>query len=138
MAAKLLLLGVLLCSPMMADYAIFYNHEDLTAIAANVQATLASDYDNFLTTQERNTVKQTFQRAWNGGLNGWATAPVAPPEKQEGDPDTRIIVVSGQQVSLQALRNALYVLASRVPGAAYMGRIADDLGGSSGAVEPWP
>lgn len=119
-------------------YAIFYNHEDLTAIAANVEATLASNYDQFLTTQERNNAKQVFQRAWTGGLSGWSTAPIAPVEKQEGDPDTRIIVVSGAQVSLQDLRNVLNLLAGKVPGATYMARIATDLGGTSGAVEPWP
>ena len=119
-------------------YAIFYEHEDLTAIAANVEATLANNYDQFLTTQERNSVKQTFQRAWNGGLNSWATAPLAPPANQEGDPLITIIVVSGQQVSLQALRDALRLLGTKVPNASYMIRIADDLGGSSAAIEPWP
>ena len=119
-------------------YAVFYNHQDLTDIAANVSATLANNYDQFLTTQERNTTKQTFQRAWNGGLNGWSTAPIAPVNKQEGDPDTRIIVVSGAQVSLQALITAIRLIGTKVPGAAYMIAIADDLMGSSGAVEPWP
>lgn len=119
-------------------YAIFYNHQDLTAIAANVETTLANNYDQFLTTQERNSVKQTFSRFWNGGGSGWSTAPIAPVEKQEGDPDTRIVVITGAQVSLQALRDALDVLAAKVPGAAYMGAISRDLGGSSAAVEPWP
>lgn len=119
-------------------FAIFYEHEDMTLIAANVAATLNNDYDSFLTTQERNSVKQTFQRCWNGGLNAWATAPQAPIEKQEGDPLMRIVVVSGQQVSLQALRDALRTIGTKVPDASYMIRIADDLGGSSAAVEPWP
>jgi hypothetical protein len=119
-------------------FAIFYNHQDLTAIAANVSATLANNYDQYLTTQERNSVKQTFTRCWNGGLNGWATAPIAPVERQEGDPDTRIIVVSGSQVSLSALRDSLRILGGKVPGAGYMIAIADDLMGASAAVEPWP
>jgi hypothetical protein len=119
-------------------FAIFYNHQDLTAIAANVSATLANNYDQFLTTQERNTTKQTFTRAWNGGLNGWSTAPIAPPEKQEGDPDTRIIIVSGAQVSLAALITAINLIGAKVPGALYMNAIGDDLSRSSGAVEPWP
>lgn len=119
-------------------FAIFYEHEDLTKIAANVQATLASDYDAFLTTQERNTIKQTFQRCWTGGLSGWATAPQAPPEKQEGDPLMTIVVVSGQQVSLQALISALRTIGQKVPNAGYMFNIADDLMGASAAVEPWP
>lgn len=119
-------------------FAIFYNHQDLTQIAANVEATLANNYDQFLTTQERNSVKQTFQRAWTGGLSGWSTAPIAPPNKQEGDPDTRIIVVSGAQVSLAALIAAVLLIGQKVPGALYMQAIADDLSRSSGAVEPWP
>lgn len=120
------------------SYAIFYNHQDLTAIAANVSATLASSYDQFLTNQQRNSAKQIFQRAWNGGLNGWSTAPIAPANKQEGDPDMRIIVVSGQQVLLADLISTLRLLGGVVPGAQYMVAIADDLMGSSGAVEPWP
>jgi len=119
-------------------YAIFYNHQDMTAIAANVSATLANDYDAYLTVTERNFCKQMFQRAWVGGLSGWATAPIAPPERQEGDPDTRIVVVSGPQVRKQDLIDALFILAAKVPGAAYMGAIARDLQGESGCVEPWP
>lgn len=128
----------LLAPQAKADYAIFYEHQDLTAIAANVSATISNSYDAFLTTQERNTIKQTFQKAWNGGLKNWATSPIAPIDRQEGDPNMRIVVVSGQGVSLQDLRVALYILAQRVPGAQYMAAIADDLAGLSAAVEPWP
>src|SRR5512139_2731354 len=91
-------------------FAVFYNHEDLTKIAANVQATLANNYDQYLTTQERNSTKQTFQRVWTGGLSGWSTAPTAIqqyPEHCDGDPDVRIVVVTGQQVSKQALIDSL-------------------------------
>ena len=119
-------------------YAIFYNHKDLTAIAANVQATLASNYDQYLTNPERNSSKQIFQRNWNGGLSGWSTSPIAPVQYQEGDPDTRIIVVSGSQVNLADLRNTLRLLGTKVPGAQYMIAIADDLNGTSAAIEPWP
>jgi hypothetical protein len=116
-------------------YAIFYNSADLNVIAANVQATLAANYDQFLTTQERNSTKQAFQRAWNGGLSGWATAPIAPVERRDSDADTRIIVVSGQQVSKADMVAALQVIAAKVPGATYMGSIARDLQVIS--VEPW-
>jgi len=123
-------------------YAIFYNHQDCTAIAANVQATMANSYDDYLTVQEKNTTKQTFQRAWVGGLNGWATAPLAPPEYSDGDPDCRIVVVTGAQVSRATLIDSLNILAAKVPGAAYMGAIARDIwgnnGDSSASVEPWP
>lgn len=142
-------------------YAIFYNHQDLTAIAANVEATLANNYDQYLTTQQRNFVKQTFQRAWTGGLNAWSTSPFATEAEQIGpyDPLTRKIVVSGAQVSLFDLIEALMILGSqyvrgsnnfepaptaRVPGAEYMFAIAKDMhnGGNyvynSAAREPWP
>lgn len=119
-------------------YAIFYDHQDLTSIATQVSATLTNKNDQFLTVAQRTTVKQTFTLAWNGGLKNWATAPIAPLNKQEGDPDTRIVVVSGSQVFLADLISALRLLGGLVPGAAYMIAIADDLSGSSGAVEPWP
>jgi hypothetical protein len=112
-------------------FAMFYNHQDSTAIAANIEASLV---DARLTNQER----QVAQRAWNGGLKNWSTAPVAPLDRQEGDPDTRIIIVDGPQVSLQALINLLLSLSVKIPGALYMSAIADDLSRSSGAVEPWP
>ena len=44
------------------SYAIFYNHQDLTEIEANINATLANSYDQFLTVQERNTTKQTLPK----------------------------------------------------------------------------
>lgn len=122
-------------------YAIFYNHQDLTEIAANVEATLANNYDAYLTTQERNQCKQTFQRAWTGGLSGWSTSPTAIqqyPEHCDGDTDCRIIIVSGSQVSKQALIDALNILGNKVPGAQYMLAIARDLAGWSACVEPWP
>lgn len=124
-------------------YAIFYNHQDLTSIAANVQATLASNYDQYLTTQERNSTKQTFQRAWNGGLNGWSTAPLAGNKDPNYDPnnpsataDSLIIVVSGQQVLKADLVSALRTIGTKVPNAGYMNSIADDV--QNTAVEPWP
>ena len=123
-------------------YAIFYSHQDLTSLAANVEATLASNYDAFLTTQERNTIKQTFQRAWTGGLSGWATAPAAGALDPNYDPlnpaytaDSLIIVVTGQQVSKASLISALNTLGTKVPNAQYMVAIAADLIGTS--VEPW-
>ncbi len=118
-------------------YAIFYNHQDLTAIAANVQATMASNYDQFLTTTQKNTAKQTFTRAWNGGLSGWSTAPLAGAlDPNGGDTDALIIVVSGQQVLKADLISALRIVGQNVPNADYMNAIADDL--TNTAIEPWP
>lgn len=124
-------------SQAVADYAVFYNHEDLTAIAANVQATLASNYDVYLTTSEKNFCKQTFQKHWNGGLKNWATAPLAGVlDPNEGDFDALIVVVSGNQIFKQDLVTALSIVGTKVPNASYMLAIAADLAGT--AVEPWP
>lgn len=118
-------------------FAIFYNMADLTEIATHVQALMAGNYNAFLTTQERNSINQTFQRFWTTGGSGWQTAPLAPVERRD-DPDTRIIVITSAQINLQTLRGALLTLSQKVPAAAFMGAIYRDLGGVSGAVEPWP
>ncbi len=119
-------------------FAIFYNHEDLTAIAANVNATLANNYDQFLTTQQRNSVKQIFQRDWTGGLSGWATAPLAGALDPNfpSDADALIVIVSGQQVLKADLISALQTIGQNVPNAGYMLAIASDL--TNTAIEPWP
>lgn len=109
----------------MARFAIFYNREDLSAIAA--EATNPG-----LTPAER----QTAQRYWNAGIKDWASAPVAPPDRQDGDPDTRILIVDGQQVSLQGLVDFLNAIGNKYPGALYMTAIGDDLARTG--VEPWP
>lgn len=128
-------------------FVIFYNHQDLTAIAANVEATMASNYDAyFQSVQERNQVKQTFQRCWTGGLSGWSTSPTimqkypTHPEYLalygDNDADCRAIEVSGPQVSLAGLVDALRIMGTRVPGAYYMVTIGNDL--SRTGVEPPP
>ena len=111
-------------------FALFYNREDLTPISAEVtRATLPQGE------------KQFALACWHAGIDGWDTAPIAPLEKQEGDPDTRILVVSGNfqgsPITLQAFRDFLYRMSAN-PGAIYLSALADDMGGSSGAIEPWP
>lgn len=127
------------------SYAIFYSHEDLTSIAANVQATISNSYDAFLTVQERNSVKQAFQKAWTNGLSGWATAPPAGALAPDYDPnfpqntaDSLIVMVNGNGGSSptkDALISAMRVIGGKVPNAQYMIAIADDLVGT--CVEPW-
>ena len=135
----------------MATFALFYNREDLTAIAA--EATNPG-----LTTQER----QYANRLWNGGLNGWASAPTAPEAQScvivpfsppnlkptqtvtplgDGtfklcDSDIRVCVVSGTQVSKQQTIDWLRLIGNKYPGALYMTAIADDV--ERTAIEPWP
>lgn len=134
----------------MATFAIFYNREDFTAIAA--EATNPG-----LT----NTEKQYANRLWSGGLSAWASAPTAPEAQScvvipfqptnlnptqtatdlgNGswklcDSDIRVCVVSGTQVSKQQTIDWLRLIGNKYPGALYMTAIADDI--ALTAVEPW-
>lgn len=69
--------------------ALLYNTVDLPLILAAVQAgrTAASGADRTQFTNIQNA------------LNGWQNAPVAPEARQQGDPDTRVIVLSYSGVS---------------------------------------
>jgi hypothetical protein len=107
-------------------FAIFYNREDLTPIAAEVGRADIPPGD-----------KQIAQKLWNGGLKNWNTAPLAPPDRNSGDPDCRILVVDST-VSLAEFRLFLRRMAASNPGAEYLNALADDMMGESGAVEPWP
>lgn len=137
----------------MTTFAIFYKREDMSKIAAEVQ-------NPGLTSGER----QTANRYWQGGINNWSTAPTAPdqyacvnipfepvpgqidPSKTwtqnpDGtwkvcDPDMRLVVVSGNQVSKQGLVDFLRLIGNKYPGATYMAAIGDDI--ALTAVEPWP
>ena len=117
-------------------FAIFYNREDLTPIAAE------------LTRQDLSNNDRRFAQAiWQGGASGWNTAPLAPreyqcvqtPEGERCDDDIRILVidaqVQGQPVTLQQTRDFLYRQSS-LPGGIYLAGLADDMGRT--AVEPWP
>lgn len=137
----------------MATFAMFYTREDMTAIAAEVS-------NPGLTAQEKNIAN----RYWNGGIRDWASAPQAPDAQAcveipfdptgdpayEGqvitnlgngrwrvcDPEIRVVVVSGSQVSKAGLVTFLRQIGNKYPGALYMLAIADDI--ERVAVEPWP
>lgn len=120
-------------------FAIFYEHGDLAPIVANVQAAGLGSYSQFLTNSER----QLAQRAWNGGLKDWATAPIAQAPCEQPDPNTttRRVVVTAQNVTLAEFRALLYKVAASAGATAemqYLRALADDMGGCAGAVEPWP
>ena len=137
----------------MATFALFYQREDLTALAA--EATNPG-----LTPSER----QYAQRLWNAGLKDWASSPTAPdeyacvlipfdPTGQPGyagktitnmgggtwrvcDPNILIVVVSGPQVSKQQTVDWCRLIGGKYPGAAYLENLASDI--EAQAVEPWP
>lgn len=116
-------------------FACFYNVQDITPIVANVNNPNLASFG--LTSAER----QVAARVWNGGLKDWAVAPYTMTDpvnawRALGDADCRTIVVNAQGVTLQMFRDLLYSVAAKVPGAAYMKSIADDLAGDA-ALEPW-
>lgn len=112
-------------------FAIFYNREDLTPIAAEFSR---SDLP---------TADRAFaQSCWSAGLNTWSQDIPAPPE-HDGPPvgDASMIVVNGnhkgQPITLTQFRDFLYRYAV-TPNTAYLAALADDMSRFSGAVEPWP
>lgn len=136
----------------MTTFAIFYDINDLNAIAAAVN-------NPGLTPQER----QEINRYWNAGLRDWQTAPTAPDaqactitknnpannplltgyvftDNGDGtwklcDPNIKVIVMSGSQVSKSGLINWLRTVGGKYPSLLYMQAIADDIALTS--VEPW-
>jgi hypothetical protein len=110
-------------------FALFYNRQDASQIAAEITRSDLSTSD-----------KNLAQKLWNGGLKNWSSAPVAPvnsPYFGEGVPDnpTLMIVVNAVGVSKQNLIDWLNRLAP-TSGCYYLGAIAADVAVS--AVEPWP
>ena len=110
-------------------FAIFYNREDVTRIAAEfTRADLPQADRSFATS------------CWNAGLNTWNQ--VNPDPRPEEQPtDANMIVVNGKHqgkdITLQQFRDFLYRYSVSV-GAAYLAALAGDMGGKSGAEEPWP
>lgn len=112
-------------------FAIFYNREDATRIAAE-----------FTRADLPNADRAFALSCWNAGLNTWNQFNPAPPN-HDGPPngDANIIVVNGKHqgkdITLAQFRAFLYRYADAA-GAEYLRALADDMGGYSGAVEPWP
>ena len=110
-------------------FAIFYNREDATRIAAE-----------FTRADLPNADKSFAQSCWNAGLNTWnVDNPDTRPSEQPTDAN-RVVVDGkhqGKTITLQEFRDFLYRY-SVAPGAIYLAALADDMGGLSGAQEPWP
>lgn len=111
-------------------FAIFYNREDATRIAAEFTRSSLPQAD-----------KSFAQSVWNAGLNTWDRFNPDPRPGQPQPNDANIIIIDGkhqgQTITLQQFRAFLYRYSTE-PGAIYLAALADDMGGSSGAVEPWP
>lgn len=120
-------------------FAIFYNLDDLAGLQSGLTR------QDIQPTADR----QLAQSFWNAGLNGYASAPLAPdayrcvntPSGQVCDPNCRIVVVNGrhqgQDLTLAQLRALLYRQAGplNVP---ILTALADDMAGIQGAKDPWP
>jgi hypothetical protein len=112
-------------------FAIFYEHSDLAAVVANASPFVLSGGDRVIA-----------NKVWNGGLKNWQTAPYgqSPFEEPGASPLARVIVIDSS-VTLAEFRALLYRIAGRLgatPDVQYVRALADDMGGTSGAVEPWP
>ena len=112
-------------------FALFYEPEDLAVLELYVctKRTLLTPAD-----------RQLALKCWNGGLKDWGTALLgqSPFEEPGASPKARMIVIDDPGVTLQEFRDLLYRTAVAIPGAGYLKSLSDDMGGSSGAVEPWP
>ncbi len=122
----------------MTTFAIFYNSQDLSAMAGSVTNPGLSGPD-----------RTEVNRYWNGGLKDWAAAPFGvSPLDDPNDPInalTKRIVVSGPQVSRTGLIALLRRLAATYGvGFEWLGGLANDMEGppgvpnNSGSWEPWP
>ena len=117
---------------------MFYELGDLASLAATIQAAGLP-----------NTLRNRAKVYWDAGLNNWASAPPAPFPLPNGDtscPNCRICVVNvGNKGTLLDFRNLCYDVATfliengqNTTSVQYLRALADDMAGSSGAVEPWP
>lgn len=122
----------------MTTFALFYNTQDLAAIAGSLT-------NPGLSGQDRNEVN----RYWNGGLNAWSSAPAGvSPMDDPNDPTnaaTKMIVVSGNQVSRAGFVTLLRRLAATYgPDFEWLRGLSNDVegpvpgGNNSGSWEPWP
>jgi hypothetical protein len=116
----------------VATFALFYNKQDLAAIAGTIQ-------NPGLSAGER----QEVNRYWQGGLNAWATAPYGcSPFDDPNDPnnaETCVIAMDVNQRTLTDFRNFLYTIAEKYGDSfTWLRAMANDMAGNSGAVEPWP
>lgn len=120
-------------------FAIFYNLADLDGLGAGMTR------QDIQPTADR----QLAQAFWNAGLNSYATAPLAPdayrcvntPGGQACDPNCRIVIISGKfqgaDLTLAQLRLLLYRQAGPL-NAPILAALADDMGSTQGAKDPWP
>ena len=112
-------------------FAIFYNSQDLQEIQrVALDSTLAVSQAD----------KTLAVKYWNGGLKNWQSAPLAqsPYEQFIATNTARLVIISGNGLTLFDFRNLLYRIAAANPSVSYLKALADDMGRDCGGVEPWP
>jgi hypothetical protein len=110
----------------VARFAVFYNPADLLPIeleALRLDMSLAD--------------RRLAADIWAGGLKDWRVAPIASVERQEGDVETRIVVIDAPGRNLAEFVDFLRRRAVAT-GNALLRKLGDDMSRSSGGVEPWP
>jgi hypothetical protein len=111
-------------------FALFYNLQDLTPLAAQFNRTDLSTAD-----------KNYCKALWQNGGSGWSTAPIAPEPYAGGDPDCRVLVIAGtyqgQPLTLAQLVTFLWRMAAS-PGWEFMGSLAADISTGAGGKDPYP
>lgn len=110
-------------------FAIFYERVDLEAMAEQLsrQDLAAGDLAE-------------AEQAWDHGFRHWDTAGLVPMARFAAQPNSRLLVISSNSLNLEDFRALLRRIAAQFPGdlhAEYMDSIANDLGGSDAAEEPW-
>jgi hypothetical protein len=112
-------------------FAIFYEPSDASQIAGSINGA-------GLPTTLRNLGK----KYWNAGLRDWQVAPLgsSPLDPPEACSTCRTIVIDGPGCTLAEFRQLLLDVAAFIgtDAARYLIALSADMGGTSGAIEPWP
>jgi len=112
-------------------FAIFYEPSDVSQIAGSIQgATLPT------------TLRNLGKKYWNAGLKNWQSAPLgqSPADPPGACSSCHVIVIDGPGCTLAEFRQLLLDVAAFIgtDAARYLIALSEDMGGISGAVEPWP
>lgn len=109
-------------------FVVWYELIDLDIIAGAINANLGA-----LPVADRNLAK----KYWNGGVSGWATAPVGHNPADDNCPLCRQLVITFG--NLTEFRGLLDRIADALGGdALYLHSLAEDMGHSWGGQDPWP
>jgi hypothetical protein len=112
----------------MSRVALLYNFQDLQPLVANATRTNLPQAD-----------RQLCQKIWNGGLRNWDDLQIArfvAPAYQQGDPDTRGVIIDTPDVTKQDIIDLFNRIGTTTPGAGFLQSIADDM--RTSALEPPP